>query len=141
MIDENEIRSLAALMEQTGLTALEIDRKNDMMRLERGASVIAAPMAVPASGMPAVASSAPVATAAGEAVCAPMVGVFYAAPAPGAQPYVSIGDRVEVGQVLCVVEAMKLMNEILAETAGTVTEICVDNGQVVEFGQPLMYIS
>jgi len=143
MIDKDEIRELAALMEETGLTALEIDRKNDTMRLERAtlasSVAVAGPVAVAAAEKPGVAPAGEAAT--GNAITAPMVGVFYASPSPGAKPYVSVGDRVTKGQVVCLVEAMKLMNEILAETDGTVSRICVDNGQVVEFGEPLMYLS
>lgn len=79
--------------------------------------------------------------ATGEAVCSPMVGTFYRASSPGAAPYVSVGDTVSEGQTLCVIEAMKLMNEIPADRAGTVKAILVENGQPVEFGQPLFEIA
>lgn len=78
--------------------------------------------------------------ATGEAVCSPMVGTFYRASSPGAAPYVSVGDTVSEGQTLCVIEAMKLMNEIPADRAGTVKAVLVENGQPVEFGQPLFEI-
>ena len=77
----------------------------------------------------------------GRAVTCPLVGVFYAAPSPNDAPFVSVGSTVKKGDVLCIVEAMKLMNEITAEQDGTITEICVENGQVVEFGQPLFYLA
>ena len=83
---------------------------------------------------------APAASGNGTEVKSPMVGTFYAAPKPGADPFVKVGDTVEVGQVLCIVEVMKLMNNIEAKTAGTVTEILVDNEDAVEHGQPLMVI-
>jgi acetyl-CoA carboxylase biotin carboxyl carrier protein len=70
-----------------------------------------------------------------------MVGTFYAAPAPGARPYVSVGDSVKVGQVVCIVEAMKLMNEVQSELAGTITKVCVESGQAVEYGQELFHVS
>ena len=76
----------------------------------------------------------------GTPVTSPMVGVFYAAPAPDKEPYVSVGSKVNKGDVLCLIEAMKLMNEVTAEKSGEITEICVDNGQVVEYGQPLFMI-
>lgn len=75
-----------------------------------------------------------------KAVTSPMVGAFYASPAPGAKPFVKVGDTVSVGQVVCIVEAMKLMNEIESEVSGKVTQICVEDGQSVEYGQVLMYI-
>jgi acetyl-CoA carboxylase biotin carboxyl carrier protein len=136
MTKTKEIRELAALMEEMGLSVLEIDNKNDTIRLERATTGTI--LATPSDTVVGDIQSRVVL---GTPVTSPMVGVFYAALAPGAQPYVSVGDHVEKGQVLCIIEAMKLMNEILAETTGTVTEICVDNGQIVEFGEPLMYIS
>lgn len=76
----------------------------------------------------------------GTPVTSPMVGVFYAAPAPDKEPYVSVGSKVNKGDVLCLIEAMKLMNEVMAEKSGEIVEICVENGQVVEYGQPLFMI-
>ncbi len=76
----------------------------------------------------------------GTPIEAPMVGVFYAAPSPDSEPYVSVGSTVKKGDVVCIIEAMKLMNEVTAEKSGVVTEICVENGQVVEYGQPLFLI-
>lgn len=98
------------------------------------AAVSTIPQAV-SSDMPA---SEPVIK--GAPVNSPMVGVFYAASAPGAEPYVRIGSRVHKGDVLCLIEAMKLMNEVTADTDGEIVEICVENGQVVEYGQPLFMI-
>ena len=76
----------------------------------------------------------------GTAITSPMVGAFYAAPAPGAKPFVKVGDVVSAGQVVCIVEAMKLMNEIESEASGKITQICVEDGQSVEYGQVLMYV-
>lgn len=76
----------------------------------------------------------------GKAITSPMVGAFYAAPAPGAKPFVKVGDVVSTGQVVCIVEAMKLMNEIETEYSGKITQICVEDGQSVEYGQVLMYV-
>jgi len=96
--------------------------------------VVVAPAPVgqaPAAGETAVAEQL-------ETIVAPMVGTFYAAPRPGADPFVRVGDHVEPGQVVAIIEAMKVMNEIVAERAGTIVEILVENGQPVEYGQPLM---
>lgn len=76
----------------------------------------------------------------GKTITSPMVGAFYAAPAPGAKPFVKVGDTVSTGQVVCIVEAMKLMNEIESEVSGKITQICVEDGQSVEYGQVLMYV-
>ncbi|MCI8415120.1 MAG: acetyl-CoA carboxylase biotin carboxyl carrier protein [Ruminiclostridium sp.] len=136
-MNETDIRKYAGLMQELGLTGLEITEDNKVVRLERNApaavqEVVSVPAAVPA---------VPAAVQTGElSVKSPMVGVFYAAPAENAAPYVSLGDRVEKGQTLCIVEAMKLMNEITAEEEGVISQICVTNGQVVEFGTELFRI-
>ena len=85
-------------------------------------------------------AQAPVAEKKAKVITSPMVGAFYASPAPGAKPFVKVGDTVSVGQVVCIVEAMKLMNEIESEVSGRVTQICVEDGQSVEYGQVLMYV-
>lgn len=129
-MNETDIRKYAGLMQELGLTGLEITEDNKVVRLERTAPTVTKETVV---------ASAPV----GEdyiSVTSPIVGVFYAAPAENAEPYVSIGDRVKPGRVLCIVEAMKLMNEITAEEEGQIAEICVTNGQVVEFGTELFRI-
>ena len=99
-----------------------------------------APAEAPKEEAPEQQAAAPASSGNGVEVKSPMVGTFYAAPKPGADPFVKVGDTVEVGQVLCIVEVMKLMNNIEAKTAGTVTEILVDNEDAVEHGQPLMVI-
>lgn len=99
-----------------------------------------APAEAPKEEAPKAEAAAPARSGTGIEVKSPMVGTFYAAPKPGADPFVKVGDTVEVGQVLCIVEVMKLMNNIEAKTAGTVTEILVDNEDAVEHGQPLMVI-
>ena len=99
-----------------------------------------APAETPKEEAPKPEAAAPASSANGVEVKSPMVGTFYAAPKPGADPFVKVGDTVEIGQVLCIVEVMKLMNNIEAKTAGTVTEILVDNEDAVEHGQPLMVI-
>ncbi len=105
---------------------------------------VAAPTVAPATVAPvaSVPSNKEEKTSAkkGTPIVSPMVGAFYAAPAPGAKPFVKVGDVVSAGQVVCIVEAMKLMNEIEAEVSGKIVEICVEDGQSVEYGQVLMYV-
>lgn len=137
-MNEADIRKYAGLMQELGLTGLEVTEDNKMVRLER---------AVPTAAKEVVTvSNAPVSVAETEgekinadfiSVKSPLVGVFYAAPAENAEPYVAIGDYVKKGQTLCIIEAMKLMNEITAEEDGVISEICVTNDQVVEFGTEL----
>ena len=129
-MDEANIRKYARLMQELELTGLEITEGDTVVRLERAAA--AAPAAAGTSALP---EPAPAET--GEAVRSPMVGVFYAAPAENARPYVAVGDRVKRGDVLCIIEAMKLMNEITAEIDGVVAEVCAENGQIVEYGSVL----
>lgn len=144
---EADIRKYAALMKELELTGLEITEDKNVVRLERtqpGAArepvVIQAPMPDPATSV--VSDKQPVTDDLDGCVVvnSPIVGVFYAAPAENAEPFVSIGDRVEKGQTLCILEAMKLMNEIVAEESGIIEKISVTNGQVVEFGTELFRI-
>ena len=148
-MDVKKIESLAKLMKETGLTGLELVEDGQQLRLERQVEVVAAPVAaaVPAAPVPATGAEAlgvtheePAPVKEGTLVLAPTVGVFYSAPGPDARPFVEVGDQVKKGDTLCIIEAMKLMNEIPAEVDGTVVEICVGNGQVVEFNQPLFRI-
>ena len=145
-----QIRELVRLLESSSLSVLEIEEADLRVRLEKGqtASVAqpvpaALPQAVPAA-LPVETAPAPAPVADGtvdfnrlKEVKSPLVGIFYAAPSPGAEPFAGVGSRVKKGDVLCVVEAMKLMNEITADTDGEVIDVCVQNGQVVEFGQIL----
>ena len=141
-MNETDIRKYARLMQELELTGLEITEDNRVVRLERSVpGAVRETVAVPVA--PAAPAAAPVpdrGTDGLTGVTSPLVGVFYAAPAENAAPYVSVGDRVKRGQVLCVIEAMKLMNEITAEDDGVIAEICVTNGQVVEFGTELFRI-
>ena len=139
-----QIRELAQIVRESGLSAVEIDEGDCLVRLERTLTV-AAPRSAPAELEAAPAPNA-VAPAREETnvdfnrvreIKSPMVGVFYAAPAPDAQPFVQVGSKVKKGDVVCIVEAMKLMNEIAAEFDGEVVDVCVHNGDVVEFGQTL----
>lgn len=136
---ETEIRKYAGLMKELGLTGLEITEENRRIRLERS---VPAPIAETVYSVPESAGNTQEASAPKDyiSVKSPIVGVFYAAPAENADPYVSVGDNVAKGQTLCVVEAMKLMNEITAEVDGIISEICVVNGQVVEYGTELFRI-
>lgn len=135
-MNESDIRKYAMLMKELELTGLEITENNQVVRLERNAPV-PAPAPVAASAEPMVAQQE---STDGISVTSPIVGLFYAAPAENAEPYVSLGDRVKKGQTLCIVEAMKLMNEITAEFDGVVEKICVANGQMVEYGTELFRI-
>ena len=131
-MNEVDIRKYAALMAELGLTGLEVTEKDQVVRLERAP----ASASLAGKGEETVSSLVPqpVECSADAEVCSPMVGVFYAAPAEDADPFVQVGDYVKKGQVLCIVEAMKLMNEIMAEEDGEILEICAENGQVVDYG-------
>ncbi len=133
---ESDIRKYAQLMGELGLTGLEIKDKDHVVRLER--SVSAAPAVIPVSAPVAVAERPETPDLA--TVKSPMVGVFYQAPAENAAPYVKVGDTVKQGTVLCLIEAMKMMNEITADCDGVIEEVCVENGQVVDFGKELFRI-
>lgn len=132
---ESDIRKYAELMQELGLTGLEITQDNQVVRLERTAA--ASEKAVPVIPVQKQTLEQPQDYI---SVKSPLVGLFYAAPAENAAPYVSVGDTVHKGQTLCIVEAMKLMNEIQAEESGTITEICIGNGQMVEYGTELFRI-
>lgn len=136
-MNESDIRKYANLMSELGLTGLEVTENDRVVRLERNpAPQTTAPVqTVQVGDVPQSAANEDLVE-----ITSPMVGVFYAAPAEDADPYVQVGDRVKKGQTLCIVEAMKLMNEIVAETDGQVVEICAQNGQVVDFGCPLFRI-
>ena len=145
MIDPNEIRAYASLMKELDITKLEVSESENgsTLRMER-ASVPAQLIQTPVQNAVATdsASDSHVQNVAGDytSVRSPSVGVFYASPAENADPFVALGDRVEKGDVLCIVEAMKLMNEICAEESGVIEKICVTNGQVVEYGTELFRI-
>ncbi len=142
-----QIRELAQIAAENGLSAIEIAEGENRVRIERAVS---APAAIPTvASMPMAAPAAPAPAPAAEAeetnvdfnrtreIKSPMVGVFYAAPSPDAKPFVEVGSKVKKGDIVCIVEAMKLMNEITAEFDGEVVDICVHNGDVVEYGQTL----
>ena len=135
-MNEAEIRKYAMLMQELGLTGLEVKANVGVVRLER--TDAAAPAVSTAAAEPA-AAQAP-APSAGLVIRSPMVGVFYAAPTEDSEPFIREGDHVRKGDTLCVIEAMKLMNEIPAEQDGVITGILVKNGQTVEYGTPLFQI-
>ncbi|MGN0505971.1 MAG: acetyl-CoA carboxylase biotin carboxyl carrier protein [Lachnospiraceae bacterium] len=136
---ETDIRKYAELMKELGLTGLEITEDSSKVRLERSASSAAKENVYSVPDTTADAQPDAENRAYGS-VKSPVVGVFYAAPAENADPYVKVGDTVSKGQTLCIIEAMKLMNEIIAEEDGVISEICVANGQIVEYGTELFRI-
>jgi acetyl-CoA carboxylase biotin carboxyl carrier protein len=146
----HELKRLIRLVQRTGIGELELNSGGRSVRISAtpanggsGHPMVAAPVARPAAAgaAPAPASEAAAAAAANQkAIVSPMVGTFYRSPAPDADPFVEVGDVVEVGQTVCIIEAMKLMNEIEAETKGRVAQILVENAQPVEFGQKLFLI-
>jgi acetyl-CoA carboxylase biotin carboxyl carrier protein len=156
----DEIRELIALASETGIAELEVQRGDNRVRIRRGGFaapqeiVVAspAPVAAPAYATVAAAAHAPAVEAPKEKpekpaadpnlvlVKSPIVGTFYEAPAPDAQPFVRVGERIQVGKVLCIIESMKLMNEIEAEVNGIVESKLVMNGQPVEYGEALFGI-
>ncbi len=142
-MNETDIRAYAGLMKELGLTALEITEDNKVVRLERtaGAPPTAVAAAAPSDVTVQDADTA-VHAQSGDytSVKSPMVGVFYAAPSENAAPYVTVGEHVKKGQTLCIIEAMKLMNEITADIDGEICEICAANGQIVEYGTELFRI-
>ncbi|MGM9521210.1 MAG: acetyl-CoA carboxylase biotin carboxyl carrier protein [Oscillospiraceae bacterium] len=136
---ENKIRGYAGLMRELELTGMEITENGVTVRLERNVSQIAVPAAV--QHQPAqTAETQHEAPSKGGEFSSPMVGVFYCAPAENAKPFVKVGDTVHKGDVLCIIEAMKLMNEITSDRDGVIEEICVSNGQVVDYGHVLFRI-
>ncbi|WP_432313988.1 acetyl-CoA carboxylase biotin carboxyl carrier protein [Collinsella aerofaciens] len=157
-MDSKRLAEIADVMEDRGLTRVRVEEPDGTaVELERASATqpVAVPMPMPGAvtapavapvAMPAAApepaAQAPAAAPEpkGTEVTAPMVGVFYAAPAPGDEPFVRVGSKVKAGETLCIIEAMKVLNEVTAETDGEVLEICVADGDLVEFGSCLMRI-
>lgn len=147
-IDTKLVRELAEMLAETGLTEIEVEEGERKIRVSRGGGVAMAPAAyapaplAPAAAAPAVAPAAETPTAPpANALKSPMVGTAYLSPEPGADPFVKVGDTVKAGDTLLIVEAMKVMNPIVATSAGTVREVLIETGQPVEFDQPLIVIS
>ena len=138
-----EIKTLVGIMEDSSLTALEIEVPDLKLRLERSAGTgsVAEVLQPPVYSVPAEPQAAARENAFYKEIKAPMVGVFYTSSAPEAEPYVTKGTQVKKGDVVCIIEAMKLMNEIAAEEEGQIVEVCVQNGQIVEYGQTLFKLS
>lgn len=152
-MDLRKLKKLIDLVQESGIAELEITEGEEKVRIARGGAVTvaqgqAAPAFAPASAPAAAPVSAPASPAApeppaasdGHAMKSPMVGTFYRAPSPDAKPFVEVGQVVKEGQTMCVIEAMKLMNEIEADASGTVKAILIENGQPVEYGQALFII-
>ncbi len=151
-MDIRKVKKLIELLDESGIAEIEIKEGEESVRISRFAAgtpaapaAVAAPIAV-AAPVAAPAAEAPVAAAPvepeedGFEVAAPMVGTFYASASPGAAPYVQVGDRVNEGDTLCIIEAMKMMNQIEADVSGVVKSIRVQNGEAVEYGQTLVVI-
>lgn len=148
-MDLRKLKKLIDLVQESGIAELEITEGEEKVKIVKGGLVITAPAAVPvaaAEARPAPAA-APAAAAEAEAaqeghvVKAPMVGTFYRSPSPDAKPFVEVGQAIKEGDTICIIEAMKLMNEIEADASGTVKAILVENGQPVEYGQPLFILA
>lgn len=150
-MDLRKLKTLIDLVQQSGIAELEITEGEEKVRISRFGSpgtqmATPQPMMVPATAMPAVElaePAAPVETPAeaeGHAVKSPMVGTFYRSSAPGAKAFVEVGQTVKTGETICIIEAMKLLNEIEADHDGVIKAILVENGQPVEYGQPLFVI-
>jgi acetyl-CoA carboxylase biotin carboxyl carrier protein len=148
-MDIRKVKKLIELLEQSDVAEIEIHEGEESVRISRYSSMIPAPAAAPAA--PVAAPAAPAAAAApaepakepeikGHQVRSPMVGTFYRAPSPGAKVFVDEGQSVKVGDTLCIIEAMKILNQIESDKAGKVRKILVENGQPVEYNQPLFVI-
>ena len=150
--DVDYIEKLAKVISDNGLTEISLEEGEQAITIRKdlpeviaaapAAPVYSAPQSAPqtAAAAPAQGESAKTEAHKGKAITSPMVGTFYSAPSPDADPFVEVGKSISQGDVVCIVEAMKLMNEIESEFSGTVTEICVKDGQPVEYGQTLMYV-
>jgi acetyl-CoA carboxylase biotin carboxyl carrier protein len=151
-MDLRKLKTLIELVESSGIGELEIQEGEERVRITRAvapgaaasapapAYATAVPLATPAPAAVAEAPAVP-AESEGHLVRSPMVGTFYRATSPGAKPFIEVGDAVQVGDTLCIIEAMKLMNEIEADKAGVVKQVLAENGQPVEYGQPLIVIA
>ena len=152
-MNQKELKELIEFLKEQDIAEFELERGDVKVRIKRGTPVVIAPATLPASApiIPAAAAAPPAAAppapptskSADEGVHqvkSPIVGTFYESPSPGSPPFVKPGDTVEAGQVLCIIEAMKLMNEIEADASGEVVKRLVSNGQPVEYGQPLFSI-
>jgi len=148
-MDIRKVKKLIELLEESGIAEIEIKEGEESVRISRGSTLPAAnqivvPQAAAPVAAPAVAEAAPQVqddVPSGHTVDSPMVGTFYEAPAPGQKAFVEVGQSVQEGDTLCIIEAMKMLNQIEADKSGTVSAMLVENGQPVEFGQALFVIS
>jgi acetyl-CoA carboxylase biotin carboxyl carrier protein len=155
-MDLRKLKTLIDLVSESGISELEVTEGEGKVRIVKNAPPVYVPAppqfaAAPAAAMPSAPAAAPAAgleapaaapaAVSGHVVKSPMVGTFYRSPSPGADAFVQIGDSVKEGQTLCIIEAMKLLNEIESDATGVVKEILVENGQAVEYGQPLFVIA
>ena len=152
-MDLRKLKTLIDLVSESNVSELEITEAEGKVRIVKGGPAVVHTIAAPAAMPMAVAAPAPALPAAGAAapaaapeapkghtVKSPMVGTFYRASAPGAKPFIEVGSVVKEGETICIIEAMKILNEIEADKAGTITQILCENGQAVEYGQPLFII-
>ncbi|MGB0991278.1 MAG: acetyl-CoA carboxylase biotin carboxyl carrier protein [Akkermansiaceae bacterium] len=148
-MDLKEIRKIVELMNEHELSYFHLEEEGVNIKLKKGADIVqvaqaampaAAPAAAPAPASAPSAEAAAPAAPAGDEITAPMVGTFYASPNPESPAFVKVGDTISVGQTLCIIEAMKVMNEIKAEQSGTITAIVANDGEPVQFGDPLFRI-
>lgn len=146
-MDIRKVKKLIELLEESNINEIEIKEGEESVRISRGSSVVAAPVAAPVAVAAPAAAPAPVAETAPEApqtsghvVKSPMVGTFYSSPSPSSPAFAEVGQTVKVGDVICIVEAMKMMNQIEADKAGVIEAILVEDGQPVEYDQPLVTI-
>jgi len=146
-VDTDLVRELAAMLNDTGLSEIEVEDGERKIRVSRNMTAVAAPMmaapvaAATAAPAPAAAAAPSAPASSANALKSPMVGTAYLTPEPDAAPFVSVGQQVKAGDTVMIIEAMKVMNPIIAATSGTVTEILVESGQPVEFDQPLLVIA
>ena len=146
-MDIRKVKKLIELLEESGIAEIEIHEGEESVRISRNPTVVPGAAVAPVTIAAPVAAAAPVADAApveekieGHVLNSPMVGSFYRAPSPGAASFVDVGSKVSVGDTLCIIEAMKLLNQIEADKGGTIKAILVENGQPVEYNQPLFII-
>lgn len=147
-MDIRKVKKLIELLEESGIAEIEIKEGEESVRISRNSANVAAPVQYAAAPPMPAAAAAPAAEASseesnivsGHQVTSPMVGTYYEAPSPGAAAFTEVGKQVKEGDVLCIIEAMKMLNQIESDKSGTVKAILADNGQPVEFGQPLFVI-
>lgn len=141
MLDIEIVKEYMKVLEESSLAVLEVTDEEESIRLEKPMPEAPAVVSYPQPAAQAAPVQPTASADGGASIKSPMVGVFYSAPAPDKPSFVNVGDKVEKGQVVCIIEAMKIMNEITADKSGVVSEILVDNGDVVEFDQPLFKLN